>query len=120
VGFGAAKGFGRVKIQDWTIRVGFLDSGDIKDLAIPEDTPLIKQAPRPTEGIWRMAQISMQDMEDQSTLRSVAKDWVQSFNQSIQSFRRNDHDKTSVPCQRADSYFDRVDHLYPRGGVSNG
>lgn len=120
VGFGAAKGFGRVKIQDWTMRVGFLDSGDIQDLAIPEDTTLIQQALTPTDGIWRVAEVSMQDLVHQSTLRNIADSWVQIFNECIQSFRRNDNDKTSVPCQRADSYFGTVDHLYPRGGVSNG
>lgn len=116
VGFGAAKGFGRVKIQDWTMRIGFLND-DIKDLKIPEDTPLIKQASTPTDGIWRVAEVSMQDLVHQSNLWNIAKEWVCVFNQRIQSFRRNDNDEASVPCQRTDSYFGAVDHLYPKKGV---
>ena len=130
VGFGAAKGFGQTNIMDWKLKVGFLGDADFPSGAKPSSDrqaaidELLKQAATKTDGMWRVVTVGDQKW-DQLPLRLVAaNDWVQAFNQKLQSFRRVETTDAKsvkrVPKLRKDSYFDVVDHLYTKEDVNHG
>jgi len=102
VGFGAAKGFGRVKLQNWTVTFGYL---------IPEDLPNGLDEPQTpaTSGIFKTTQLQS------DAWKAVAQSWVDKFYEKVNEFHRWD-----LLQLKADSYFDKVDKLYPvqKGGVS--
>lgn len=122
IGFGAAKGFGQAKIKAWTARLGYLDEKDL---------PLCQSSPPPMlgggkgggakrSGVWRVATMQKGQVERAAVL--VANDWIGAFQHRLQSFRRDA--ERGVPPQHPekgqDSYFDVVEHLYPKEVKLNG
>jgi CRISPR/Cas system CSM-associated protein Csm3 (group 7 of RAMP superfamily) len=97
VGFGAAKGFGRVRIVDgsWKLRLGFLgDDG----LGLPATT---------TSGVYQVAEFNPSTQPHWSV---QVVQWVNEFNQKITAFERCD-----TLCLEKDSFFGRVEQFYPNG-----
>ena len=104
VGFGAAKGFGRVKLQDWKATFGYLDPRDLPNgLTVPQQSE--------TSGIFRTLEVR----GDSDEWKAAASGWVGMFNAKVLNFKR-----TALPSLKVDSYFDgKIDSLYPvRGGIA--
>lgn len=101
VGFGAAKGFGRVTLKDWTATFGYL---------LPEDAPGLAQLglAEQKSGIYATVQVT----ESTTGWRGLAQDWVNAFQGQVQSFSRAEELTLTE-----DSYFGCVATLYP---VMNG
>jgi CRISPR/Cas system CSM-associated protein Csm3 (group 7 of RAMP superfamily) len=95
VGMGAAKGLGQVKIEfgDLSLEMGFLGNEGF-------GSPVNSQA----SGIYQVAKFTP-DVQDQWL--EQAKKWVEEFKQKINNTKMTTRD--GLP----DSYFDRVNHLYP-------
>ncbi|MEK6285816.1 MAG: RAMP superfamily CRISPR-associated protein [Acidobacteriota bacterium] len=94
VGFGAAKGFGRVHIPtgDWEAQLGFLgDDG----FGLPVTT---------SSGVYRVAALNN---DTQLQWLTQVEHWVEAFKKEIK--------KCDWGIERCDdTYFGKVDHLYPR------
>jgi len=90
VGYGAAKGFGLVKLTNWTVRLGYLGT---------DDAPALKPMPQTeTEGVYTVLK---GDASQLDAWLNLAEDWVEAFykqvtgktrqGQRVQtSFRRSD------------------------------
>jgi hypothetical protein len=85
VGFGAAKGFGKVTVTDGALQLAKL------------------KAERPTSGIFVVDELPFDD----PALQEKRRRWVAAFNEEIAAFEREE--KLDLP---ADSYFGAVDHIY--------
>jgi len=97
VGFGAAKGFGQVKLQDWKAIFGYLT---------PEVLPAGLNAPdMPDESTLFKKKVLQGGTEDWQT---IAQKWVKKFQEKVNGFER-----TKLPSLKTDSYFGKVDRLYP-------
>ncbi|MDH7577693.1 MAG: RAMP superfamily CRISPR-associated protein [Bacillota bacterium] len=104
VGFGGAKGFGRVKLTSWTATFGYL---------LPEDAPpgltqlgLASQKP----GVYTTV-TATSGMDGWALL---VQEWVNAFHETVKQFQRPEQLELTE-----DSYFGRVDKLYPvkKGGA---
>jgi len=99
VGFGAAKGFGRVKLQNWMVTFGYLT---------PDDLPEGLTEPQfPEEsGIFRTVKVR----GGTEAWRAIAQSWVSMFHEKINTFNRPEALELKV-----DSYFGKgkVNTLYP-------
>lgn len=120
VGFGSAKGFGTAKITEWNARLGYLDAKDLPISARVGRQHIVQATQGQRSGVWRMANIQNGQVGGASV--QVANEWINSFQDKLQQFRR-DADQ-GVPPQHPengqDSYFDRVEHLYPKEVRLNG
>ncbi len=97
VGFGAAKGFGQVRLQNWTATFGYLT---------PEDLPAGLNAPdTPDESGLFKTMILQGGTKDWQT---IAQRWVGKFQEEVHEFER-----TKLPPLKTDSYFGEVEALYP-------
>ena len=99
VGFGAAKGFGRVKLKNWKMTFGYLTPEDLPTGLDEPDTP-------GQSGIFKTAEV--QGGSDE--WRKVAGDWVETFHQQVDNFGRTELTRLAEDC-----YFGKVDSdcLYP-------
>lgn len=89
VGYGAAKGFGRVKLGEWKLRLGYLDDAGALGLAAPSWKP---GASIFAEQEWTFAAGQWPD---------PAGAWVAAFTQQATTFRRG----ARLPALKEDSYF---------------
>lgn len=119
VGFGAAKGFGQAEIKEWTARLGYLDERDLP-LSNASRQYIVRATDAKRSGIWRVATIKEGRVGRDERL--VANDWIEAFQQRLQSFQRDA--ERGVPPQDPekgeDSYFGVVEHLYPKEVRLNG
>ncbi|MEW6664390.1 MAG: RAMP superfamily CRISPR-associated protein [Thermodesulfobacteriota bacterium] len=103
VGFGAAKGFGRVRLERWIATFGSL---------LPEDMPDVAQLGLASSksGIYTTVQVT----EATPNWRTLAQQWIDAFHSQVQAFSRSE--KLALT---GDSYFGVIDTLYPvmRGGA---
>ncbi|RMD65495.1 hypothetical protein D6833_02875, partial [Candidatus Parcubacteria bacterium] len=109
VGFGAAKGFGRVKLQNWHAIFGYLTPEDLRTIfgyLAPEDLPDgLDEPDTPGEsGLFKTAELRGGTDE----WRTAAEKWVKAFNGQVHQFER-----TKLLELNEDSYFGKVDKLYP-------
>lgn len=100
VGFGTAKGFGRVRLVNWTATFGCLTTGDMPYL--PQSGLAMHKS-----GVYRTVQIT----PDTDEWKAVAREWLQAFREKVRAFTRPD--KIAL---KQDTYFGYVNHLYPVGG----
>jgi CRISPR/Cas system CSM-associated protein Csm3 (group 7 of RAMP superfamily) len=98
VGFGAAKGFGQVKLTDWTAHLGYLHAKDWPDVA--------KVGDGQRDGVY--TRIDLRGSSEDWL--HLAEGWVQEFVEQVQEFER------PKPIRLAkDSYFDGLtERLYPK------
>jgi len=103
VGFGAAKGFGRVRLKDWTATFGYLTPADAPDVAA-------RGLPPQRSGVYTTVQVTGATADWQA----LAQQWVNEFQKQVNDFSRPENLGLT-----ADSYFGRVDSLYPvlKGGA---
>lgn len=104
VGFGGAKGFGRVKLIDWTATFGYL---------LPEDAPPgLTQLGLPSQKSGVYTTVSVTSATDGWAL--LVQEWVNAFHETVKQFQRPEQLELTE-----DSYFGRVDKLYPvkKGGA---
>ena len=87
-GFGAAKGFGRVQLTDWSMKFGYLDKTDSLGLA--------QLGNGLKDGLYTWVEIAGQS----GTWLNLAESWVQQFVAKVQAFERSE----SIQL-RQDSYF---------------
>lgn len=103
VGFGAAKGFGRIRLQDWTATFGYLT---------PADAPAVAALGLSSQrsGVYTAVQVTAATADWQA----LAQQWVNEFQKQVNDFSRPENLGLT-----ADSYFGRVDSLYPvlKGGA---
>ncbi|MCL4858480.1 MAG: hypothetical protein KJZ93_03700 [Caldilineaceae bacterium] len=114
IGFGAAKGFGAVKITNWRAALGFLAEEDFPSRKA-EAQRLLSVIAQPTDGVWRVAALAAQEMDARQLWLPIAEEWVRAFGKKIDDFVRDDQaGKISVPPQQDDdTYFGKLEQLYP-------
>jgi CRISPR/Cas system CSM-associated protein Csm3 (group 7 of RAMP superfamily) len=98
VGFGAAKGFGRVELEDLEFTLGYLNSDDITDLELEVTGGREKGKMVYTEMSFSLEQ---------------AQTWAKQFSKRVREFHRGDD---RLPNLKADSYFGQeldLTTLYP-------
>ncbi len=125
VGFGRAKGFGRVTVPDWTATIGFLQTTDF-----PTREALLTPASEPEDTLYRVLTVKGQveiegsraqwellgDADVQDWTKQI-KDWVSAFVNQVKSFQRPD-DK--LPALSLDNYFGQtvlgapMEKVYPQ------
>jgi CRISPR-associated RAMP protein (TIGR02581 family) len=129
VGFGRAKGFGRVTLPEWTARFGFLQQADF-----PGDVSLVASAPELTDSLYRVLELKGSVVEENSKHRwtllsevdgpawlKQADAWVKQFAVGARTFRRE-----ALPPLPEDSYFGQqvlgmpMEEVYPREVKSHG
>jgi CRISPR/Cas system CSM-associated protein Csm3 (group 7 of RAMP superfamily) len=117
LGFGAAKGFGRVEISSWTAKLGLLLVEDFPgDRQLAQE--LLDHAEQPTDGLWRV--LHVRDTDTAAWFK-IAEGWVQAFNTEIENFQRQTDPRQGVPLLQSDSYFNGViDKLYPQEVIHHG
>lgn len=105
VGFGAAKGFGRVKLQNWKATFGYLAAEDRPDIA---NLGSLKDK----SGVYNS--VAVQGNSEQWGMS--AGNWVKNFGDTVQTFKRNQPNLDL--SLKKDSYFDALKSLYPvKGGA---
>ena len=103
VGFGAAKGFGRVKFQNWRATFGYLVDDDLP-------SKLRSRGSQGTSGLFKTRTLNGGTEE----WNEAATPWVKAFHDKVKGFERK-----KLPPLQADSYFGKVDELYRvREGVA--
>ncbi len=100
VGMGAAKGLGQVEIGDWRLEIGYLEGDELGQALSASSTP-------DKSGIYQLTHYETE--RNQQLWLEQAKKWVDSFNQKIGEVAMTT--RNGLP----DSYFERVDYLYPKG-----
>ncbi|MBW2065328.1 MAG: hypothetical protein JRJ03_10405 [Deltaproteobacteria bacterium] len=103
VGFGAAKGFGQVTFQNWTVTFGYLTPDDVPEISA------LSQGPGKS-GVYSTVALTGSTPE----WRELAKRWIAAFHEQVSGFSRPRELTLAL-----DSYFGRVDALYPvlKGGA---
>jgi len=96
VGFGAAKGFGQVKITEGTLRLATLDASKVQ---------------KGQASIFVVDTFPFND----SALRERQSQWVQEFNDKLNEDKPGAYRRPKELRLPADSYFGVVDHIYRRG-----
>ena len=97
VGFGGAKGFGRVRLENWHATFGYLHESDLRawNLNLP---------PQPGKsGVFNT--LFLQGGSEQ--WQQVAQPWLDEFHNVVKGFSRLNELRL-----KKDSYFGEVDHLY--------
>ena len=97
LGFGAAKGFGQVTLQNWRVTLGYLTPDDAPDVVALNRTPI-------KSGVYTTVTLAGDDSE----WRRLAQKWVDAFREQVNNFSRPPELALSE-----DSYFGGVDALYP-------
>lgn len=101
VGFGRAKGFGQIRLMDWSASFGYL---------VPEDIPnaLERVGTLKKSGVY--STITINESMDWET---IAQGWVDEFYKKINSYKR-----TEELQLLEDTYFDHLASIYPvKGGL---
>jgi CRISPR/Cas system CSM-associated protein Csm3 (group 7 of RAMP superfamily) len=100
LGFGGAKGFGKVRAREWVVKVGYVDTVDAAELHL-EGAPEGEQ-----EGLYHTTRCTS---EGASTWSESATAWVQAFEEQVEKFERD-----ALPPLKADTYFGTgIEELYP-------
>lgn len=104
VGLGGAKGFGRVKLTNWTATFGYL---------LPEDAPPgVIQLGLETQksGVYTTVPVTSAT----AGWSPLVQEWINAFCEVVMQFQRREQIELTE-----DSYFGRVDKLYPvmKGGA---
>ncbi|GAW27544.1 RAMP superfamily CRISPR-associated protein [Carboxydocella sp. ULO1] len=102
IGFGGAKGFGKLKLTRWVATFGYL---------LPEDAPpgLTKlKLTSKKSGVYTTVSVK----SDMDGWTALVQKWVDSFHETIQQFQRQEQIKLTE-----DSYFGVVDQYYLKGEV---
>jgi CRISPR/Cas system CSM-associated protein Csm3 (group 7 of RAMP superfamily) len=97
VGFGAAKGFGQVTLQNWQVTLGYLTPDDAPDVTELNLTP-------DKSGVYSIVTLT----GGASEWQKLAQKWVDAFREQVNNFSRPPELALSE-----DSYFGGVDALYP-------
>lgn len=111
LGFGAAKGYGRVKATQFNWELGYIQEDDLKG-----NIPIFSQAATATakSGIYHLHQAQPDnDAWLPAAWQTDANAWVTAFNDQVRDFKR---DKATVAELRTDTYFGNgaMEKLYGR------
>jgi CRISPR/Cas system CSM-associated protein Csm3 (group 7 of RAMP superfamily) len=102
VGFGSAKGFGRVKFNEWNAIFGYLSPNDIP--------PGLRELNLPAGKSGVYTTIDIKASTD--PWRQPAQEWIEAFHEELKKERHFEFER------REDNYFDHLKDLYPiKGGV---
>jgi CRISPR/Cas system CSM-associated protein Csm3 (group 7 of RAMP superfamily) len=131
VGYGAAKGFGRVQLTDWHVYLGYLPPGPgevpaslyaevqepEKEVALkPALKALFKAAHKEPSEVYTTVQV---DASQAPTWLSLAEAWVKAFNDKIVQDGQEGYVRSEEMSLSEDDYFRQVhgrwvNELYPR------
>jgi CRISPR/Cas system CSM-associated protein Csm3 (group 7 of RAMP superfamily) len=109
VGFGAAKGFGRCRIENLQLTVGSLTDGDAQALGGRLPAPVDEPA-----GLFQERTLDVHDLSVPGGWSTTLEPWLGAWNAHTQTAQQRQRPKTSV-----DSYFGQTDdglflnELYP-------
>lgn len=84
VGFGSAKGFGKVKVPGFNFTLGFLEHFDLEELDIP--TSIYSGS---KSGICSIINWDTNINEERENLLEISDKWVKSFIEKVNSFARD-------------------------------
>lgn len=105
VGFGAAKGFGRAKLDKLNVEYGFI--GD-EDFFGPTDKAAFMT--ERSSGLYRVLSWDVKDDTQKNELLDIAYEWVNEFNKKCKNFSLEEDLRP-----QADTYFTgEVHNLYPK------
>lgn len=106
VGFGAAKGFGRVTVKDGAVTVGFLNDVDFPHYEHKPDWAGAAKARN--NGVFRTVTVTHDKL--QTRWGTIVADWVKAFEHLLTTQPRSSDSSMYLP---QDTYFRAVDQLYP-------
>ena len=109
VGFGRAKGFGRVYLQAFELTLGYLHDDDLLALAGSDADRAAIQAMMPDKKAFSGLYATLRYADAQRTSwMALANAWVQAFNQEV-----NGHQRPQTFTLQHDSYFtNKLPELY--------
>lgn len=118
-GFGAAKGYGMAKAENFEVQMGFIEAEDIPLAKLKDDEKYLKKSREAQAALGKAAAedrdslYSILPFEESSfhDHKSILEDWVQAFHQKIEEFDRS---KKPLPMPAKDTYFaGDIPDLYP-------
>lgn len=101
VGFGVSKGFGKVTVSNWKVKIGFIAPEDF-----PGESSLIDGLEISRSGLYHLLECKRGDTEKQERAHALAKSWVKASIDNIDLYRRDEQ-----IYLKADSYFN--DDVFP-------
>ena len=110
LGFGAAKGYGRVEVKRWTVTFGFLSDDDV-----PGKLPAEVEPAKSYSGLYKTVTETWSPpaVPPQHWL-ALAQDWFETFTTTWQMFERGQA-QNQLPYVEEDNYFGQLNlpGLYP-------
>lgn len=119
-GFGAAKGYGVAKAENFNVQLGFITADDIplvrkkdeteKELQARKDA-LAATAPKDRQSLY--AVLPPFGESSFAANKAILEDWVAAFNKKVESFDRS-KPEMKLPSPVSDTYFNgKLPELYP-------
>lgn len=107
-GFGAAKGYGVAKAEEFKVKLGFITPEDVPVKDEKLRAKLLANAPQADESIFRILAFSKDDYEK---YKDILQEWVGKFNEQVTLFNR---ENMELPSPVSDTYFNgELPKLYP-------
>lgn len=100
IGFGAAKGYGRVQAQNCQWEVGYITKSDLEE----ENMDLFSTLNTDASGIYTVAIAQAEDWLP-TKLQSLAEEWVLHFNKVVNTFNKSEF----LDSLLVDTFFDKED-----------
>lgn len=112
VGFGAAKGFGQVRMEALTVSYGFISDDDFAGPSI-----FASAQTTVTSGLYRLLQWDKRDSAQRDQLRQLEAEWVIKFHELSRQAWRSDFPH-AVDLPRPDTFFGTAaESLYGKARV---
>lgn len=117
IGFGAAKGFGRAKIESYCLEYGFINEDDFCGPAEVARTQAASCHSLYRELVW-----DTRSAEQQTALRKLEQHWVERFHAERKQFARaglaQAKAENRLPMLEADTFFDtEAEELYGKARI---
>lgn len=112
-GFGAAKGYGLAKAEEFKVKLGFITPEDVPVKEEKLRDKLLANAPLAEKSIFRILELSQDDYE---SYKDILQEWVGKFNEQVTLFNR---ENMELPSPASDTYFTgQLPKLYPLDPLS--
>ncbi len=112
-GFGAAKGYGLAKAEEFKVKLGFITPEDVPVKEEKLRDKLLANAPLAEKSLFRILELSQDDYE---SYKDILQEWVGKFNEQVTLFNR---ENMELPSPASDTYFTgQLPKLYPLDPLS--
>ncbi len=117
-GFGAAKGYGLAKAENFDVQLGFITAEDIPLARKDKETDQARQArkealaataPKDRQSLYAVLPFEASSFTAHKVL---LEDWIAAFNKQVEDFDRS-KPEMKPPAPVSDTYFGRLHELYP-------